>query len=540
MCGIFAIFPKKSCDTPVSKHVSGIRDAFSTLKHRGPDTFSLVINEKYILGFHRLSINDLSDSGNQPFEVKNTRTICNGEIYNWTELCDSNDILTKSNSDCEILCHLIDRYGSTFDFNTIDGVFACAHARFNEETKEYEYIVSRDPIGVRPLFYLETEDYIAFASEAKALVGLDTTQKVHIFPIGTTWYNGTFKKYHSLPCETKPANRELIYHTLVQAVKKRIHNCDTELGFFLSGGLDSSLVAGIAKSLTKNKLQTFSIGMNRDSPDLVYARKVAKALGSEHHEVIFTKEEGIATIPFIIHTLESFDCTTVRASIPMYLLCKYIKENTNVKVMLSGEGADELFGGYLYFHNAPSLSDFQYETKKLVKNVHMFDSLRADRCTAAWGLEVRVPFFDRTFVDVVMSMPPEAKMSSTGIEKFILRKAFQNTSVNDYITDEVLWRQKNAFSDAVGYGWIDAIREYVETKISDRHFKDFFGKYTICPPMSKEELFYRSTYCDIFPNHERLGAMSMWRPNWTDVTDPSATFLEFHEDKRVQLNKFSS
>ena len=163
----------------------------------------------------------------------------------------------------------------------------------------------------------------------------------------------------------------------------------------------------------------------------------------------------------------------------------------------------------------------------------MFDSLRADRCTAAWGLEVRVPFFDRTFVDVVISMPPEAKMSCTGIEKFILRKAFQNTSVNDYITDDVLWRQKNAFSDAVGYGWIDAIKEYVETKISNKQFQDLIGKYPISPPMSKEELFYRSTFCDIFPNHEQLGATTMWRPNWTDVTDPSATFLDVHEDTRA-------
>lgn len=535
MCGIFAVFPKKA--ESVSKCAPDVRASFATLKHRGPDTNSLIITNDFILGFHRLSINDLSDAGNQPFEVNQTRTVCNGEIYNWVELCDSHDVLTTSHSDCEVLAHLVDRFGRDFDFNSIDGVFACAHARYNEETKEYDYIVSRDPIGVRPLFYLETDDYIAFASEAKALVGLSSTENVHIFPIGTTWYNGTFKKYHMLPVEVKPANRYSIYHGLVQAVEKRIHNCDTELGFFLSGGLDSSLVAAIAKTLKKKRLKTFSIGMDKESPDLVHARKMAQALGSEHHEVIYTKEEGISTIPFIIHTLESFDCTTVRASIPMYLLCKYIKENTNVKVMLSGEGADELFGGYLYFHNAPTPSDFQLETKKLVKNVHMFDGLRADRCTAAWGLEVRVPFFDRNFVDLIVSIPPEAKMPVNGIEKHILRKAFQETPVK--VPYDILWRQKNAFSDAVGYGWIDAIKEHVENKISDKDFAEHRAKYPTSPPMSKEELFYRTTFDNIFPHHEQLGAMFMWRPNWTHVIDPSATFLDVHEDTRAGITQVS-
>lgn len=554
MCGIFAIFPKVQDGIPPNK--SHIREAFNTIKHRGPDNSSLIITPSYVLGFHRLSINDLSDSGNQPFESgmktrtetetgteaeTETKTICNGEIYNWKELSESHDITLKSGSDCEVLCHLFDKYGESFDYNEVDGVYACVHVR-----QTNDFFACRDPIGIRPLYYVETESFTAFASEAKALI---TFSEVKIFPIGSFWHNGHFTKYYSLPKEIKPTNRCQLYHTLVQAVEKRINNCDAEYGFFLSGGLDSSLIAGIAKTLRPDKkIKTFSIGMSKDSPDLVHARTMANALGSEHHEVLFTKEEGIATIPFIIYALESFDCTTIRASVPMHLLSKYISEKTNVKVMLSGEGADELFGGYLYFHKAPTAAAFQDETRKLVENVHMFDGLRADRCTSDWGLEVRVPFFDRAVVDNVMSMSPESKRPHKGIEKYILRKAFENTPVNAYVPHSILWRQKNAFSDAVGYGWIDAIKEYVserrererselersESERSESERSESERVFKTSPPTSDEELFYRLTFRDIFIGHEQLSALSMWRPNWTDVTDPSATYLEFHEAKRTK------
>lgn len=510
--------------------LESLKEQFNKIKHRGPDDTSIVFDENYFFGFHRLSINDLTTNGNQPFQVQDSITICNGEIYNWKELNDKHKYNLKSNSDCEILSHMFnDTLDKQYICNNLDGVFALIH--YNKSNK-YFY-VARDPIGVRPLFYTETEDYYAFSSEAKAIFNYG---KTHIFPISTLMSNGTMIKYYtgfSSSISMSTLNYTTLKNNLVQALHKRIMNNERDIGFFLSGGLDSSLMASIAKQLYPNqKIKTFSIGTDISSPDLVYARTMASVLDSEHHEVIYTLDEGIKVLDEVIYHLESYDTTTIRASIPMYLLCKYISKNTKIKVMISGEGADELFGGYLYFHNAPNPSEFQKETIKLLKNVHMFDSLRADRCTAAWGLEVRVPFFDKTFLNYVLGIHESFKHINT-IEKYILRKAFDT---HNYITKDVLWRQKNAFSDAVGYNWITHLKNHVESiyeNMDEDEIKKQINTYTYDIPQTNEELHYRNIYTKHFgiPN---LGNYGMWRAQWSNnLIDPSATYLCVHQDSRI-------
>lgn len=537
MCGIFAIFSKTNI--PLKDNL--IKECISKIKHRGPDNTKIIVDKSYILGFHRLSINDVSSNGDQPFTVTNQRnstiSLTNGEIYNWKELKNTFDVSLKSSSDCEIIPHLLndDSINYMDVFNSLDGVFA--NISIKNTLNSTDIIVARDPIGIRPLFYIDDDDFYAFSSEAKALI--DLSKNVQIFPIGTVFVNGQMHKYYTNLMIYTPSilNYNTLFNLFVQSISKRIENCDREFGLFLSGGLDSSLVAGCVQYLKPDlKLKTFSIGMHKDSPDLVYARKMATLLKSEHHEVIFTEAEGIESINKVIYLLESYDCTTIRASIPMYLLSKYISTNTNVKVLLSGEGSDELFGGYLYFHNYPNYDDFHNETIKLIKNVHMFDSLRADRCVSGCGLELRVPFFDRTFVDYVVGLYPSIKVPIKGIEKYVLRKSFDIPEFQKYIDNEVLWRQKNAFSDAVGYNWIDSLKKYVDNIDISKKYGITISLFSDNTPLNKEELYYRSIFYKHFGITGSLGNVGVWRPNWTNVTDPSATYLNQHEDSRTKSN----
>ena len=479
-----------------------------------------------MFGFHRLSINDISDGGNQPFSQNDRHTIVNGEIYNHNELKKMYKIETTSGSDCEVVGAMLNRMNRFDTFPQLDGVFAGVSVKDNSVT------AFRDPIGIRPLFYTETDEFIGFASEAKSLTFISDSP-VKIFPIGSYWCDGEFVEYgFPINVTNVSLNYSTIKHLLIQAVEKRIKNCDRGLGFFLSGGLDSSLVAAIAKSLSpEKKLKTFSIGMHHDAPDLRFAAHVANKIDSEHHEVIFTREEGIKAIRDVIYHCETYDCTTIRASIPMYLLSKYICENTDVKVMISGEGADELFGGYLYFHNAVSGFEFTEETERLIREVHKFDALRADRATAAWGLEVRVPFFDKRFNNYIRQLPGEVKMPSvTGIEKDILRSSFSDF---EYIPKNVLWRQKDAFSDAVGYNWVGILKELSELNVTDEEFLMAGRFYPNDTPQSKEDFMYRKIYTEIFGDR-CLGSSGKWLPKWVDgITDPSATYLKLHSNSKA-------
>ena len=520
MCGVFFIIFKNGITTNKEK----IYSSFQSIIHRGPDNshFSF-ISEKYAIGFHRLSINDLREEGNQPFINEGRVTIINGEIYNHKELREMYNIHTKSSSDCEVVSHLLNREDiSQYEiFNMLDAEFA------GISVKGDEVVAFRDPIGIRPLFYTENDEFIGFASEAKALLDLTTTD-VKIFPIGSFWSNNEFIKYHNPSKVPLPLCYKTIKSLFEQAVEKRIENCDSEIGYFLSGGLDSSLVAAVAKKLNPHKkIKTFSIGMSRESPDLRFANIMAYHLDSDHHEIIFNEKRGLEAITNVIYHTETYDCTTIRASIPMYLLSEEISKS-NIKVMLTGEGSDELFGGYLYFHNAPSGNELQKETERLVSEVHMFDSLRADRTTSAHSLEVRVPFFDKTFVNYIINLDPETKhVKHTGIEKFILRKSFEKYP---HLPANVLWRQKDAFSDAVGYNWKNMLRDLSESKVNDIQFSKRNELFPIDTPQTKEDFYYRTIYNSIFKCNKGLGSMGKWLPKWSgDIVDPSATYLDTHE-----------
>jgi asparagine synthase (glutamine-hydrolysing) len=428
--------------------------------------------------------------------------VCNGEIYNHKDYETGKE---KSASDCECLLYMIDRYGIYETCNRVRGVFAMVW------TNGKHVLAARDPFGVRPLFYVRTPGGIAFASEVKALSLVHG--KVKIFPPGHFYssFVNDFVCYYNIYWHgvKSPSIRE----SFIEAVRRRIHNTDREVGFLLSGGLDSSLVAAVGGAK-----RTFSIGQ-ADSPDVLAAQKVAKSLGTDHTEVLFDFAEAVKMIPQVICSLESYDTTTVRASTPMWILCKWISENTNCKVLLSGEGSDEILGGYKYFKNAPTLEEFQMETIRRLRLLHQFDVLRADRCTAAFGLEVRVPFLDRDFVDDVVTLDPKVKM--TPLEKQVLRDAFRDT-----LPPEIIDRPKDAFSDAVGYGWVDYVRNYAETIIPDQVFERIVfrcGGHN--PPTTKEEAWYRQIFWEHFGNDKDHIITEIWRPKWTTITDPSARKL---------------
>jgi asparagine synthase (glutamine-hydrolysing) len=463
------------------------------------------------MDFYRLAINDLSPAGMQPFTYDDIMFVCNGEIYNHRELTP---IKNKSVSDCECIGAYVKHMGIQHTLEELRGDFAFVY------TDGKHVMAARDPVGVRPLFYTRyAKDSIAFASEVKALLFLNSP--VHVFPPGTFYDScvDDFITYHSgywhikthVPYENK------LREVLEDAVKVRLENTERDIGFLLSGGLDSSLIASIAQRMIGD-ITTFSIGLE-GSPDLEAARKVAKFLGSNHHEVTFTVEEGFKVLPDVIQSLESYDTTTIRASVPMWLLCRYIKEKTTCRYIFSGEGADELLGGYLYFKNAPGVREHAAESMRRLKLIHQFDGLRADRCAGAHGLDLIVPFLDIHFIREVFAINQKQKIGSC--EKKVLREAFIG-----YLPEEILWRQKDGMSDAVGTGWVGFLRSHAENLISDNAF---MVSKAVCSehntPVSKEEVFYREIFWKFYGcRHDHL-ISEIWRPRWTHITDPSARLL---------------
>ena len=504
--------------------LSQFQEGFARTKSRGPDDSRIVDTGRGLLGFHRLAIMGLHPEGMQPFALDGSYVVCNGEIYGFEKLRErlSEKYAFVSDSDCEVLLPLYAEYGVEM-FRLLDAEFAL----ILYDGKTGQFIAARDPIGIRPLYYgYDPSGTILFASEPKNLVGL--CGEILPFPPGCYWKDGAFVRYRDMAAveavchddvETVCAN---IREKLVRGVQKRLV-ADAKVGFLLSGGLDSSLVCAIAARESARPIRTFAIGMDKDAIDLKYARQAAEYMGSDHTEVIITREEVLAALESVVELLGTYDITTVRASIGMYLVCKYIHEHTDIRVLLTGEISDELFG-YKYTDFAPSPEEFQREAEKRVRELHMYDVLRADRCISVNSLEARVPFGDLDFVEYVMAVDPAKKMNVYGKGKYLLRHAFEG----DWLPHGILYREKAAFSDAVGHSMVDDLKEYAEGYYSDAEFEVKRRQYSHAAPFTKESLLYRELFEKYYPGQSAM-VVDFWMPNraWQgcDVDDPSARVL---------------
>ncbi|MBE99918.1 asparagine synthase B [Flavobacterium coralii] len=532
MCGILAIIGK-------GKDEALVKQLSKRMSHRGPDESDLHVTEKgHILSHERLSIIDVS-GGRQPIQgSQNAWMVHNGEIYNHKELRETvlKHHTFRTHSDSEVIVHLYEEFGYNF-CNMLDGMFAFVVVNGDD------FIAGRDPLGIKPLYYgLDERGRIYFASEMKAIA--DQCQTFSTFPPGHYYTPQTgFVKYYRPQWEdaakaVEETDYTAIRETLTAAVKKRLMS-DVPVGVLLSGGLDSSLTSAIAARLMKEKgetLHSFSIGLTADAPDVVAAREVAAFLGTQHHEIYFTVEEGIAILDKLIWHLETYDVTSVRASTPMYFLSQAITQK-GVKVVLSGEGADEIFGGYLYFRNAPSAADFQKETIERVQKLFTADLLRADKSTMAHGLEARVPFLDKAFLELAVKITPSEKQPQTytGVEKYILRKAF-DTPQQPYLPDSVLWRQKEQFSDGVGYNWINSLIDYCADMVTDEELANAQERFPYNTPATKEAYYYRSVFAKHYPQVSAAQTVRRWIPKWQANTDPSGRANEAHVNADTDLS----
>jgi len=525
MCSIIGF-----CDKRAQYEV--VKTALLKTTSRGPDASRIIDTGNGFLGFNRLSIMGLNDAGMQPFELDGSYIVCNGEIYGFRklrEMLQKKGYTFKSDSDCEILLPLYKEFGTDM-FRMLDAEFALVI--FDAETNSY--IAGRDPFGIRPLYYGETTDGIlTFASEPKNLVGL--CHEVKPFPPGHYYKDGKFiyyydvskvNKYNSL--DDLDAISKNIHDLLIKGVEKRL-DADAPVGFLLSGGLDSSLVCAISAKLLNKPIETYAIGMDIDAIDLKYAREVADYIGSNHHEVIINRNDVINAIEPVIEALGTYDITTVRASIGMYLLCKAIHEQSDIRVLLTGEISDELFG-YKYTDFAPSAEEFQKEAEKRVRELHMYDVLRADRCISVNSLEARVPFGDLAFTDYVMHIDPERKLNTYNKGKYLLRHAFEEDHI---LPEDILMREKAAFSDAVGHSLKDNLAEFAEAIYTDEEFAERCEKYTHAKPFTKESLLYRDIFEKYYSGQSGM-VVDFWMPNKTwpgcNVNDPSARVLSNYGD----------
>ncbi len=523
MCSIMGY-----CDSGMD--FAAFKRGFDKTISRGPDDSRIIDTGAGLLGFHRLAIMGLTPSGMQPFSMNGSYVVCNGEIYGFDNL--RKDLRAKgytfeSDSDCEILLPMYREYGTDM-FAMLDAEYALI--LFDGETKQF--VAARDPIGIRPLYYgYDKKGAIVFASEAKNLVEL--VDRIMPFPPGHYYKDGKFVCYSDI------AKAETVCHDDLETICKNIHDkltagvekrlvADAEVGFLLSGGLESSLVGALAARKSEKPIRTFAIGMSGDAIDLKYAKQVADYIGSDHTEVIITRDDVINSLESVIALLGTYDITTIRASMGMYLVCKYIHEKTDIRVLLTGEISDELFG-YKYTDFAPSAEEFQKEAEKRIRELHMYDVLRADRCISVNSLEARVPFGDLDFVKYVMSIDPAKKMNVYGKGKYLLRHAFEG----DYLPYDILYREKAAFSDAVGHSLVDDLKEYAEVMYTDEEFAERAEKYTFSKPFTKESLLYREIFEKYYPGQAEM-VVDFWMPNksWEgcNVNDPSARVLANYGD----------
>jgi asparagine synthase (glutamine-hydrolysing) len=551
MCGIVCAFDVKQKSEILRPQ---ILEMAKTIRHRGPDWSGIYSDDKVIMAHERLAIVDPA-SGKQPLfsEDKNLILAANGEIYNHRALrAQFSDYEFQTKSDCEVILALYKEKGSRF-LDDLNGIFG--FAIYNVEKDDY--FIARDHMGIIPL-YMGWDKHGTFyvASELKALEGVCT--KIELFPPGhymssedeklVKWYKRDWEDYDAVKdsetsvTEVRQALEDAVYRQLMS---------DVPYGVLLSGGLDSSVTSAIAKKYSQRRIEaddkeqawwpqlhSFSVGLE-GSPDLVAAKKVADHIGTVHHEIKFTIQEGLDAIKDVIYQLETYDITTIRASTPMYLMARVIK-SMGIKMVLSGEGADELFGGYLYFHKAPNAKEFHEETVRKLNKLHMYDCLRANKSLAAWGIEGRVPFLDKEFIDVAMRVNPQDKtISSERMEKWVVRKAFE-----DMLPESVVWRQKEQFSDGVGYSWIDTLKTLVDEKISDEQMANAHFRFPIQTPQNKEEYYYRTIFETHFPSD--TAALSVpqepsvacstkialeWDEAFKEMNDPSGRAVaKVHED----------
>jgi asparagine synthase (glutamine-hydrolysing) len=536
MCGLFL-------DYQMVLSEKRFLEQMQTLSHRGPDDHEV---EKFAgarFGFHRLALRGLGPRGNQPFKHDEWMVMCNGEIYNdhaLREMLQKNvpEYSFQGESDCEVLVPLLLKLSSSFlvkELVTIlDGEFA-----FCAVDKNRRLIIARDALGIRPLFWGHSKEGALFvASEAKALIGI--CDHIDPFPPGHFYDSSTgecvpffqahdyrFKNHPQFRYQTEEEACKVIRETLYNGVVKRL-NTQAPLGFLLSGGLDSSLVCALAaKALgSGKKLKTFAVGLNIDPIDLKYAKEVADFLGTEHHEIILTHDDILQQVVPLIKQLETWDVTTIRASLPMSLMCKWIRQHTPIKALLTGEVSDELFG-YKYTDFAPNSEEFCNEAVKRVHEIYQYDVLRADRSLAMYSLEARVPFSDDLFVRAVLDIAPELKMNHHNKGKYLLRQSFVGMNL---LPDSILWREKAAFSDAVGHSMVDQLKLYAENKYSALDLEAAQEKYRYhCPPQTKEALWYRDIFESFYPEKAKW-VKSLWLPNLTwpncQVQDPSARVLK--------------
>ena len=533
MCGIVCAFNLKQKTEDLRPQ---ILEMAKKIRHRGPDWSGIYSNDKVIMAPERLAIVDPA-SGKQPLlsEDKNLVLAANGEIYNHRDLRKQLKTVYnfQTESDCEVILALYKEKGVGF-LDDLNGIFGFAIY----DVVEDEYLVARDHMGIIPLYIgWDQKGTFYVASELKALEGV--CAKIELFPPGhylsskdgklVKWYSREWTAFDAVK-ENKTCIAE-IKEALEAAVHRQLMS-DVPYGVLLSGGLDSSITSAIAKKYSQKRIETddaseawwpqlhsFSVGLE-GSPDLAAAKKVAAHIGTVHHEIKFTIQEGLDAIRDVIYQLETYDVTTVRASTPMYLMARVIK-SMGIKMVLSGEGADELFGGYLYFHKAPNAKEFHEETVRKLSKLHQYDCLRANKSLAAWGIEGRVPFLDKVFMDVAMKINPQDKMiGNERMEKWVLRKAFE-----DMLPESVAWRQKEQFSDGVGYSWIDTLKEVVAAEVTDEQLANAKYKFPIQTPTSKEEFYYRSIFAEHFPSD--TAALSV--PQEASVACSTQIALEWDE-----------
>lgn len=534
MCGIVCAFDLKQEASDLRPQ---LLEMSKTIRHRGPDWNGVFTNDKAIMTHERLSIVDPA-SGKQPLFSKDRKLVlaANGEIYNHKELRKTlkSDYEFQTESDCEIILALYKERGVDF-VDELNGIFGFALY----DSEKDEYFIARDHMGIIPL-YMGWDQHGTFyvGSELKALEGV--CSKIELFPPGhylsssdtapVRWYSRDWMEFDAV--KDNETSIEELHDALAASVKRQLMS-DVPYGVLLSGGLDSSITSAIAKLYSEKRIESgdeqaawwpqlhsFSIGL-KGSPDLAAAQIVADHIGTVHHPIEFTIQEGLDAIRDVIYHLETYDITTIRASTPMYLMARVIK-SMGVKMVLSGEGADEIFGGYLYFHKAPTAKDFHEETVRKLDKLHMYDCLRANKSLAAWGIEGRVPFLDKEFMDVAMRLNPQDKMITKDqpMEKWVLRKAFEK-----YLPESVAWRQKEQFSDGVGYSWIDTLKEVVDAAVSDTQMENAHHRFPIHTPQNKEEFHYRSIFEEHFPSD----AAALCVPSVPSVACSTPIALEWDE-----------
>jgi asparagine synthase (glutamine-hydrolysing) len=558
MCGIVCTFDLKQKAETLRGQVL---EMAKIIRHRGPDWSGIYSNDKAIMAHERLAIVDPA-SGKQPLLSPDQKLIlaANGEIYNHQELRKQFEgkYAFQTKSDCEVILALYQEKGTDF-VDELNGIFGFAIY----DVEKNEYFVARDHMGIIPL-YMGWDQYGTFyvASELKALEGYCT--KIELFPPGhylhsatgelVKWYQREWVDYDAV--KDNETDIQAIREALEAAVHRQLMS-DVPYGVLLSGGLDSSITSAIAKKFAKKRIESgdvadawypqlhsFAVGLE-GSPDLAAAQKVAKHIGTIHHEIKFTIQEGLDAIKDVIYHLETYDVTTIRASTPMYLMSRVIK-SMGIKMVLSGEGSDELFGGYLYFHKAPNAREFHEETVRKLSKLHQYDCLRANKSLAAWGIEGRVPFLDKEFMDVAMRINPQDKMitKERKMEKWVLRKAFE-----DLLPESVAWRQKEQFSDGVGYSWIDTLKLMVNEEISDEQLANAKYKFPIQTPLSKEEYYYRSIFAEHFPSDTAAWSVPQeasvacstkvaleWDEAFKKMNDPSGrAVVNVHDDAYVKI-----